>query len=255
VGYAVSYFDSSSLEVQWTATDGGLVRPNVSYGGEAPPVGQLAWDTAAQHFIYTATPSTSSLGIFLLGVSSNTPLTGVAKVAGSNASASLGDKVVFLAMADAAGCYVFSCPYGGTSASCGSAPFTLQSCTAIRTVASGTHYFGAALMNPQTITAINDDAVGWSYTASSVDTPQAFVATTASGTSSRVVWRSNGTLMTTTFPKPPNASPVTANSMGFTGPGPGFDAVGDGPSLPGYAVVYFQNDANAPAIELVHRCQ
>jgi hypothetical protein len=62
-----------------------------------------------------------------------------------------------------------------------------------------------------------------------------------------VVWRSANYLNTTVFPAAPSETKLTTAPIGCSGLDAGFDAVGDGAGLTGYAVVYYQFDANAPS--------
>jgi len=253
VGYAVTYYDSSTFHFDWYTTAGAPARTTVGFGGVAPPVGGIVWDDKAQHYVFTASPITSSLSVLEVDIANSGVLTSIAKNAGSNASLSLGDQIVYLGVADTAGCYIYPCAYTGTTASCG-APFTMNGCTMVRTAANGTHFFGAGLASSQQISTVFDGTPGAPYP-TLVDTPLAMVAMTAGGSSYRVVWRSSGTLMTTTFPNPPAAVSVTPNTTGYAGPGAGFDAVADDATSPAYAAVYYQFDANGASIDLVHRCK
>ena len=253
VGYAITYFDGTQVRFDWRTTAGGLVRPAIAYNGVTLPIGGIVWDVAAQHFIHTVTPGSSSLAVLEVDATNNTAIGLITKNNGMNASLSLGDQIVYVSGADTGGCYVYPCNYTGTSATCG-APFTMNGCTLIRTAANGAHWFGAALGSTQEIMSVADGVVGGSFP-TLVDAPLALVAMPAGATNFRVVWRSSGTLYTVLFPNAAIATAVTQNTTGYAGPGAGFDAVADDATSLGYAAVYYQFDTMASAIELVHHCQ
>lgn len=249
--YALTYFEGAQVVFDWRTQAGQLVRPSVPLGGTAPAIG-IVWDDTAKHAVLTST-STTTVNVYEIDQNVSTPVS----VFGSNPTSSsitIGDQSAYISFTDATGCNLYACSYDGSKMLCPpSATLTQGSCSVMRTAASGSHYFAAALTGTGFVTPAIDGVTQSNY-AASVDT-QSIVATTAGPTDFRIVWRSAGTLFTTTFPAAASESHVTTNTTGYTGPGAGFDAVGDGPTLPGYAVVYYQSDANAPSIQLVHRCK